>query len=433
MPPVTKKAVDTRSWTVQQRREAFLKLKASQKDDWRIVKENVDETYIPYGYITLDQVLGWKGVAHGGRVFGVHGNEHSGKSTLCINISRNYQQLTGEPVAVLDFERTLTSQYVRTLGIDESMLFLKRPDSIDQCAKDVLELMNNGVRLFTFDSIPRMKPKVSEKDIMSGDAFKMTVGKHAKAMQDFFDVLLPHAAEHDCWFMMVNQQRDRIEDGNDAKWAMKYPSFTNLPYTLPGGKSVRYVTAAMLELKTVKAFKAGGFADDPFVIEPGKNEGPLVITQVRARSLKNKITGGGFREGTFWLRPNFGMDENVSVRQMARRYKLIDYSGRTYFVGKNPDEAIVKYNSKEEAIQDLVIKQNPEVLGRLRALLVRTIDDTDFGIDVDASVASYMKGEETFGDDDEAFTSPKFEVENADKPSDDKPASKGVQDDDEEF
>jgi RecA/RadA recombinase len=413
-PTVKKSAgssINTRVFTIQDRREQFLKYKAQSKGDWRVLEENVDETFVPFGFLTMDQVLGWRGVCHGGRVIHIHGNEGAGKSTLTLGIIANYQRQTGEPAAAFDFERTTNSKYARVMGIDESMVFIKKPDSIEQSAKDVIDLMNAGCRFFVFDSIPRMKSKVDEKDIQSGAAFKATVGKHAKAIQDFYDVLLPHAAEHDCIFIMINQQRARIEDGNDAKWAQKYPSFTNLPYTLPGGMANRYNTSYMLELKTVKAFRAGGFADDPFIIEPGDNKGPFAVTQIRARSLKNKVTGGGFREGTLWLRTGLGVDENISVRQLGRRYKFIDYIGRTYFVGKNPDEAIIKYASKDAAIQDLVINQNPEILGELRKLLVNTVDSTEFECEVDSALATYVKGEEAAFDDDEVFVNKKFEVE----------------------
>lgn len=417
MPPKksTSSSTETRSWTMEQRREKFLELKAKHRGDWRILEEGVDDTFIPYGYLTIDQVLGWRGMVHGGRVVQIHGSEGAGKSTTCAGISANYQKQTGEPVAIFDFEKTINSKYARNLGIDESMAFIKRPDSIDQCSADVLDLMNAGVRLYTFDSIPRMKSKVPEKDIKTGDAYKKSIGKHAKDMQDFFDVMLPYAAEHDCTFLMVNQQRDRIDDSPDAKWATKYPSFTNLPYTLPGGRSVRYVTSSNMELKITKAYKAGGYTDDAFLIEPGKNEGMPVVTQVRARSLKDKVTGAGFREGSIWLRPGRGIDENISIRQMARHYKFIDFVGRTWFVGKNADEAIAKYPNKDAAIQDLVIDQNPGVLGPLRDLLVSVIDANEFSIEVDPTLATYLKGEDTAFDDDEATLEKKgFEVEDLD-------------------
>lgn len=397
----TSGAGNTRELTPTQRREYFLKLKGSIKEDWKILTGNSEETLTPYGFLTLDYVLKLKGIASRGRVIQIHGNEFAGKSTLTYCLNRNYQKATGEPVAIFDHERTVTSKYLRSIGVDEDMALIYFPDSIEEAAKMAIEAMENGVRLFTFDSIPRMKPRVDSKLIKNGEAFNPSIGKHARAIQDFYDNLLPHAAEHDCTFLMVNQVRARIEAGMEASLAAKYPSMTNLPYTLPGGKSARFVPSTMIELQTKKAFRAGGGKDD-FLFEPGDNKGPFIVTQVRARALKNKVTDGGFREGTLWLRPGQGMDENISIRELARQFNLIDYSGRRWFVGANADEAIIVYNNKEEAIRDLVIDQNPKVLEPLRELVVKTIEQDQssrFNLQLEEGedtnkLATYLKGED---------------------------------------
>lgn len=388
----------TRNLTTEQRRERFLKAKAAVKNDWRTVEANSEETFYPYGYLTLDSVLGFRGMTHGGRVVHIHGNEYAGKTTITTGICANYQKLTGEPIVYLDFENTLPSTYFRSIGVDEEMAMLRKPKGIQDACNIVLDFMDAGVRLFAFDSIPRMKTIFDTKTIRKGDAFKASYGRHAKAISEFYDVMLPHAMENDCSFIMINQQRDRIEEGTDAAQAAKYPSFTNLPYILPGGRANRYNASVMLELKTKKAYRAGGFTENPFTLEPGKNEGNFVATQVRARSLKNKVTGGGFREGFIWHRPGKGVDENISVRQLAYDYNLINYVGRSWVVGKNPDEAIKVYNNKEEAIQALVIDQDQEVLDRLRSLLITTIAEdelaeTRFQTEVTAEEAKYLKGE----------------------------------------
>jgi hypothetical protein len=51
---------------------------------------------------------------------------------LSYAVNREYQRNTDEPVAIFDFERTMKSRYLRAMGIDESMAFVKRPDSIEE-------------------------------------------------------------------------------------------------------------------------------------------------------------------------------------------------------------------------------------------------------------------------------------------------------------
>jgi hypothetical protein len=51
-----------------------------------------------------------------------------------------------------------------------------------------------GVRMFTFDSIPRMRSKVDAAEIKNGNAFKVQPGTHARAIQQFYDIMLLHIA-----------------------------------------------------------------------------------------------------------------------------------------------------------------------------------------------------------------------------------------------
>jgi hypothetical protein len=79
------------------------------------------------------------------------------------------------------------------------------------------------------------------------------------------------------------------------------------------------------------------------------------------------------------VEPGRGINDNMSVRELARDYGFITNSGAKYFVGKSKDEAIAGYPSKEAAIEDLVIKENPEVLGRLRELVAEAIKSDNTG------------------------------------------------------
>jgi RecA/RadA recombinase len=389
----------TRGLSATQRREKFLAAQAKAKPDWRTVEIEAESTFYPYGNLTLDSVLGLKGTVHGGRVVHIHGNEHAGKSTLSVDILGKYQQLTAEPVCYLDFEGTLIAEYFNKLIYDPKMAALKIPTGIQDGSNIMLHMMSQGVRYFVCDSIPRMNMAFTAKEILEGKAYKPTMGKHAKAISDFYTAMLPHFIENDCTVIMINQQRDRMDD--EGAMAVKYPSFTNLPYVLPGGRANRYYSSVMLELKTKKAYRAGGFKDDPFIIEPGKNEGNFVATEVRARSIKNKVTGGGYREGKIWHRPGQGLDENITIRQLAREFGFIGYKG-TWFAGETPDTAFKTYNNKEEAIQDLVIDQNPEVLDQLRTLLATAIEQNgdQFKTTLSQDEATYLKGEDS-GQNDE--------------------------------
>ncbi len=409
--------IDPRDLTPQQRRELFVKKKAELSKNWRVMKDNQVDELIPFNMLTLDHGLRLEGIARSGMVYQIHGDEGSSKSTLNYAINRNYQQATGEPVALFDFERTTTSRYLRAIGIDESMAFVKRPDSIEDALKDAIDLMGQGVRMFTFDSIPRMRSKVELADIKSGQAFKVQPGTHARAIQQFYDIILPYIAGVDGTLFMINQTRARIEMTNEAAAAAKgYETVTNLNYSLPGGRANRYAIGVMMETKNMKAWRPGKMEDE-FILEAEAQRGEeYLANEVRIRTLKNKVSGTGYREGRIWTRPGVGIDENISIRQYARDLGLIKNSGKRWFVGESVDSAIIVYDDKKQAIQDLVIEQNEEVLQALKELIIRNVqEDASFGaVEVSEDEARYLAGEQDdYADNDNAI--PKgMDVEAAD-------------------
>lgn len=349
-------------------------------EDYQVLKRSVQEDFTPTGSIVLDEVCRLKGIPHRGKVITIHGKEHGGKSTLAYGLIASHQRHTGEPAVIFDFERTCTLEYLEGIGVDcsDDMINVRQPESIERCVKEALVFMKAGVRLFVFDSIPRMKNAFEEKEIMDGTAFKATIGRHAKNLSDFFDAILPYAAKYDSCLIMINQIRARIDSSQEAAMAQKYPSMTNLPYVLPGGNSVRYVPVINLEVNIAKAFRAGG-ADDDFLFEGTEDaKGDFIVNKVKVRVLKNKVTSGGFREGVLWIRPGRGVDDYISVRELGRHYELITNKGRSWIVGEI-DNPIVTYTNKDEALADLVETPNKAVLNKLRALVVQRIREDKGG------------------------------------------------------
>ena len=328
-----------------------------------------------------------------------------GKSTLTYVVAKNYQKFTGEPLGIFDFEGTGTPAYLQKIGVDMGMCKLIQPNSTDKAIQESVTLLEEGCRFFIYDSIPSMKSMADRKDIMSGKAMKSSYGKHAQTMTKFFDILSPYMKMYDAHMFMVNQTRARIDDSLEAQWASDY-SFTNLTYTLPGGRICRFIPSVMVELrmaKEVKPIEAGKgdpskVENDPLIVPMATPEtkGKPLYNRVRARTLKNKVTGAGYREGYIWVEPGIGINDNMSVRELARDYGYIANSGAKYFVGKSKEEAIAGYPSKEAAIDDLVNKENPEVLSKLKQLVADAIknDSSRFAAEVTAEEVRFAEGEE---------------------------------------
>lgn len=390
---------------------AFLQALEMFGDDPTIKKMDVEEQFIPTDSLVLDHVLKLRGIPRGGRVLHIHGKEHGGKSTLTYNICKAYQKSTGEPVCIFDFEGTATAEYLKRNGVNvnRDALVLFRESSIEKSIQKTITLMKAGVKLFVYDSIPRMKNQIDEKSIMNGDAFKGNYGAHAKALNAFFDMVLPYAQQYDCTLIMVNQIRARIDASMEAQLAQKYASITNLNYVLPGGYAVRFYPSLMIEVNVAKALRAGGGETD-WDIEPGDNKGDYIATRIKVRILKNKVTMGGYREYSLYLRPGLGLDDNISVRELAHKYNLIQRKGGKYVVGLDSDP-IATYATKDEAIRDLVIEQNPTVLRKLKALVIEAIDNDNESFNATVSAEELAVVDEDYAasttvkfDDDEEFT-----------------------------
>lgn len=377
--------VDTRNLSAAARREMFLAARKEEKPDYQVLTADFQDELTPYGLITFDYVLGLSGIKRHGFVSQLHGDEGVGKSTLTYQIAANYQAYTGEPMGVFDFEGTGTPAYLSKIGCDMEMVKFIQPDSMEDSVKETIRLLEQGCRFFIYDSIPWMNTMAEKKDIMSGKAFKASYGKHAQVMDKFFKTLHPYVKRHDGHMLMVNQTRARIDDSTEAGWANDY-SYTNKTYVLPGGRICRFTPSTMIEMRMVKEVKpfdpsksGDGPDKDPWIVDPmtKENEGQPCVNRVRVRSLKNKVTGAGFREGFIWVRPAThvqpGIDNLMSIRELARDYGFIANKGAKWYVGKSFDEAIAVYPNKEAGIEDLVVNRNPEVHAKLNALLAEEI------------------------------------------------------------
>jgi hypothetical protein len=190
--------------------------------------------------------------------------------------------------------------------------------------------------------------------------------------------------QYDAALFIVNQTRARIDD--DAENASHY-SYTNREYSLPGGYMARFGPSVMLELILETEIKPWLWDKMPDKKEQWMLIQPMgsvlknfpTVNKVRFRTLKNKVTGGGYREAYIYVRPNYGIDELMSVRELGCAYDLINFDKKKWYVGKSLEDAVATYGSKTEIVEDLVIKQNLEVLGKLKGMVLEAVatDETE--------------------------------------------------------
>lgn len=383
-----------RAMSLDDRTKMFLARKQKDGDDYRVITEDTDDTLIPINRLPLDHGLGLEGIAFNGTMYEFHGDEGSGKSSVVIDILNELMRATGEPIAFMDHEKRLQKRYLQAQGFNMSMAELFQPDSIDESTQRAIDYLQQGVRIFAFDSIPRMKPMVSIEDIKKGRAFAHMPGRHSAAMQQFYDAFLPYLAKANGVVFMVNQTRSRIEMTHEAEMAAKgYATVTNLNYSLPGGRATRYYASVMVENTKTRAWRPGKH-EDPFAFESESNQ-DYVCLEIKHRTLKNTITGSGFRESRSYIRNGLGIDENIAIRLMAREQKVINWSGKYYYIGAaDIDSAYKVFDSKAEAIKLLVNDEDEELLAKVKELTIeklKTYTGNNFVMDDDTQ--RYLAGE----------------------------------------
>lgn len=371
------------------RKRFMATLSTLKEDPATIIANDYVERVFETGSIVLDHVLGLRGVYCHGRIFQVHGEEHSGKSTIEYCIAGAYQRTFDEPVMIFDFEGQLTTEYLRQCGLNMSPEYLqiRMPDSADECLKTVSEMLEipkgeteAACRCFIFDSVGWIHQGVDMKEIRKGKAMDTRPGEQAKGFKQFLRVLIPRARRADAALLFVNQQIGVIPANQQEQNAVKYGTVTNLPYTVAGGKAARYAPSIMLETSKGKAFEG---SDDKtyWVLAPGEDKAGVGrswdLNRTNIRVLKNKVNNGGYRQYHLYIRPGGGIDDWASVRELADHYGLFSaVKGKGYVVGRAEDP-IATYRTKNEAFEDVVIKQNLEVLVPLRALVVECIHADD--------------------------------------------------------
>lgn len=365
-------------------RKLFMQTLGGLKEDpASIIANDYVERMFETGSIVLDHVLGLRGVYCHGRMFQVHGEEHSGKSTIEYCLAAAYQKAFDEPVMIFDFEGQLTTEYLRQCGMDmrPEYLQIRQPDSADECLKVACEMLEaNACRCMIFDSVGWIHQGVDMKEIRKGKAMDSRPGEDAKGFKRFLKALIPRGRKADACLLFVNQQIGVIPANQQEQNAVKYGTVTNLPYTVAGGKAARYTPSVMLETSKGKAFEG---ADDKtyWVMAPGEDKAGVGrswdINRTNLRVLKNKVNNGGYRQFHLYIRPGGGIDDWASVRELADHYGLFSAAkGKGYIVGR-ADNPIATYKTKAECHEDVVIKQNMEVLVPLRALVVECIHADD--------------------------------------------------------
>lgn len=212
----------------------------------------------------------------GGRISEIFGDEHCGKTTLCLNTLAAVQAAGGLALFT-DSESTTTRKRMHTLGVDTSKLLYSELEYIE----DVLNMMvdmskgckrTNGVMLL--DSVAGCMTRHEA----GRDVGEHTIGRHALALSQGLRKLSQVLKKTPMAVLFVNQRK---EGGIGVQFATERQRDATL-----GGKAIKFHSQVRLRLLYVKKINER-------VTDGGK---PVYVGDlIKASVIKDKERGSNTR------------------------------------------------------------------------------------------------------------------------------------------
>lgn len=285
------------------------------------------------GAISIDLALG--GGYPKGRIIEIYGPESSGKTTLCLHATAEFQK-AGGTVAFIDAEHALDPTYAAKLGVDIENLLLSQPDSGEQ-ALEITEALvrSGGVDLIVIDSVAALTPRAE----IEGDMGDSHMGLQARLMSQALRKLTGTASKMGTTIIFINQIR------------MKIGVMFGNPETTTGGNALKFYSTIRLEVR-----KGGK-------IETGTGNDKVADGNVaRVKIVKNKIAPP-FRTAEVDIMFNEGISKIGDLLEVASKMEVVKKAGAFYSFGETK-----LGQGKQKSIAFL--KENPKLVEEID-LLVR--------------------------------------------------------------
>jgi recombination protein RecA len=283
---------------------------------------HLDVEAISTGCLSLDLALGVGGVPRG-RITEIYGPEGSGKTTLCLHIIAEAQQMGGT-AAIIDIEHALDPTYAAVCGVDVDELYISQPDTGEEALEIAEAMIRSGaVDVVVIDSVAALVPRAE----LQGDMGDSHPGLQARLMSQALRKLSGAIKESNAAVIFTNQIRHKI--------GIRFGS----PETTSGGRALRFYASARLDIRRIQAIKW---------------HGQIVGNRTRVRVKKNKVAPP-FRQAEFDIMYNEGISRAGDVLDLAVEMDIVEKRGSHYsYDGERLAQG--RENSKE------VLRQDPSLL-----------------------------------------------------------------------
>ena len=278
-------------------------LKASADASLGYISKDDVITVIPTGSVVLDKLSG-KGGIPVGRITQMASEPGVGKSTSALTIAASCQRLGGT-VLYLDFEQSLTAEYIEKMGcsLDDATMIFAQPTDIEAGWDLIDQVSNLGVNLVILDSLASMFPRVDDEAFAK---LTSSIGFQAKGLSLFIPRLKTLSRVKGFAVLMINQVRAKISM-NFADRFSKSPAYS---MELPGGFIPKFYTDLLFYLSLRKT-------------ERETKDTAYTGTEIVVTTWKNKI-GIPFGKVNMYLEFGKGINDFRSVIELGIENSIID-------------------------------------------------------------------------------------------------------------
>jgi protein RecA len=283
------------------------------------------DSIVSTGIIGLDTALGVGGIKKGS-IIEVYAPEGAGKTTLALQICRQYQK-QGKPVLYIDTERTLTKETIESMGIETENFYLMHVCNLEMALEVCKTVALNGAfSAVVIDSLAGLAPKAE----IDGDVGDYHVGLISRIMSQTLPVLTAYLADSGCTLIVITQIPEKVD-----------VMFGN-PERTTGGRALKYYATVRLDMRRIESIK---------------NSGEVVGSRTRIKVVKNKIAPP-FKETEFDIMFGKGISIEGDILDNAAEKGIITKYG-TWFSYNGNRIAQGRENAKQ------YLKEHPVELGEI--------------------------------------------------------------------
>jgi recombination protein RecA len=209
-----------------------------------------EHTYFPSSMPSVNRALGNMQGIQGGSIVQLLAEPGHGKTTLALDFIAQAQKSGVRSITIkmgkveqeinavfVDLERTFDPEYAQRIGVDLNKLAVYKPDFAEKALPTLEHLLEQGLQLIVFDSVPAMITKDEfEKDV---DEPARMAGS-ANILSRWLIRLIGLVDNSDALFIFINQYRANLSPMARSE---------KKPF---GPRALRYFCKIILELVKIK-------------------------------------------------------------------------------------------------------------------------------------------------------------------------------------